>query len=297
MAIIQVTNETPGAPQLATKAADDITKILRFALPLLGWTIEWDETTRIVFSTEFGSIKHWIRVADDTVDGALINAYTSMTDIDTGTNPTTNQWLRVNYNQTDSFPWTIIGDEKSFIISSISNKSYPTMEAPQYVGGLGGTIFPIDGGAFVISAFTSSSANGSGNFTYTSTYGGVYGGRVVANVDRTDYNVGFNICRTNNVCGYNSTRNATGPYERYGVSFCGPALVIDNNGDSRGYLRGIMHAFGDWGSVHSFGDLITVPTPVGGPKSMTLSYFNSALYASSIVGHFLFDKSNDWDWL
>jgi hypothetical protein len=94
-----LTSDDVGAPTLSGEDGK-LYDILKWALPLLGWSIEFDDSVnfRIVFRNDNadGGSGTYLRIVDKAADHAStafqaqVNAYEAMTDIDTGDKKTPN---------------------------------------------------------------------------------------------------------------------------------------------------------------------------------------------------------------
>lgn len=306
MAIISITNETPGAPQITDHAVDDVQRILRFSLPLLGWTIEWDDipNNKIVFSTEYDNIKHWLRVAEENEDCAVVNAYTDMTDIDTGTNKTSNVWFHtIHINPAESYaPWRITGDSQSFhYLIWPYTAIYNDMTIFHYAGRTH-PYYQIDTSTFIVAGFLGNShlTNIYTNYGVSDTNSSSYiSGYIVKSPDNITFNKSIYMSRLSNIHSTADRFNpAIGPHERFGISHVEPKGVIDKDNHFRGYLRGVMTPLGDWVTAYGGREQkqITITMPNGTLKQLELVYVSSRKYGQFNDIMLFFDWSDDWDW-
>lgn len=112
------------APAMTGLAAENaMYEVLKWALPQLGWTIEFDNTTdKIVFANDVGvGSGSYLRVLDGINQYTEVTMYSSMTDIDTGSNKTltsnTSRWSKSNTSDSTERPWRIYGDKNRFYLS------------------------------------------------------------------------------------------------------------------------------------------------------------------------------------
>ena len=190
---VVLSNDTQGAPSLSGEAGS-LYNIMKWALPQLGWTIEFDEgSTKIAFrNNSTTGTGFFFRINDSAANHAAtdvraeVSAFQSMSDIDTGTGkvPTTGEryWIKSHAENATARDWFIIGTDKFFYFLSY-NGAFSTEEGFRlhFVGDIK-SFLPIDAGAFALSGSSSTSTNGSentnrfsqigaGELTQSTTYG------------------------------------------------------------------------------------------------------------------------------
>lgn len=127
---IKLTSDDAGAPELSGEDGK-LYDVLKWALPELGWTIAFDDDVnfRIVFRNDAidGGSGSYLRFVDKSADHALdarfaqVNAYETMSDIDTGTRKTPNvdvtYWCKSSVANATTRRWAIWGDKYRFVIA------------------------------------------------------------------------------------------------------------------------------------------------------------------------------------
>ena len=87
-----------------------------------GWTLEFEDTTNDVCVFRNAGTGYFLRVAFDNTGYSKVRAYESMTDANTGINPTPYDFI-ISYNKdTSAIPWAIVADEKSFYFLPVVSK-------------------------------------------------------------------------------------------------------------------------------------------------------------------------------
>lgn len=120
-----LTNASPGAPAL-TGQDGSLYSVLKWALPILGWTLEFDDpgNFRAAFRNSPLGTGNFLRLADQAVDHdgdqrmANVRSYATMTDADTGQDEVgASNWMVLKSFTADTTPRTYIiaGDDKSFL--------------------------------------------------------------------------------------------------------------------------------------------------------------------------------------
>lgn len=127
---IELTQDSTGAPAL-DGSSGSLTAVLKFALPQLGWTLEFESADglRAAFrnSSQTGT-GYYLRVVDDPSVGAhsdarqaQVQAYSDMTDVDTGTDQHPNAgsgdnafWGKTEDDTSGATNWRIIGTDTFF---------------------------------------------------------------------------------------------------------------------------------------------------------------------------------------
>jgi len=82
----------------------------------LGWERVYTGTNKAVYRAPEG-VRHYLRVDDSNDQYALINVYESMSDVDTGTNGTSDvYWKKSDITSTDTREWYLFGNKKTFYL-------------------------------------------------------------------------------------------------------------------------------------------------------------------------------------
>ena len=315
MAAPTILNSTDvGAPALSGEDGK-MYDVLKWALPLLGWTIEFDDAVnfRIVFrnSTALGGTGTYLRVVDKNADHgytalvAQYNAYQSMSDIDTGVfqTPASGNCFLPKARALDATArrYKIWGDAYRFLIAvwTDTNVNDAIINA-MFCGDLV-TIDPLDG-CFVIRGGGAASTTYSGSM---STYPYLIASSTQslwAVTDRAGSAGGVGAVL------YGLTPSTVSSLPTTGVT---GDLVDPTSGDVkfsrwliqsggvavegvRGYFPGLWLPLGNW--IGGYGNFVSVPdceTP-DGTRALQLLAVTRSLNSSAGTYGILIDETDGW---
>ena len=92
----------------------------------LGWERVYTGTNKAVYRAPEGN-RLYLRVDDSNAQYALVNAYETMSDVDTGTNGTAAvYWKKSDASSTATREWYLIGNRKTFYLFAAWHSSYLT---------------------------------------------------------------------------------------------------------------------------------------------------------------------------
>ena len=330
MVPVVLSNATQNAPALSGSAGS-LYALFKWALPQLGWTVEFDEgATKIVFRNNSTSGTGFrFRVNDSKANHAAtdiraeVSAYQSMSDVDTGTEkiPTTGEryWIKSHTEDTTPRDWFIIGTDKFFFFLSY-NGAFSTEEGFRlhFVGDIKSNL-SIDNAPFVLSGNSSTSTNGSSvSNDYDSVGSGeiasshIYPEMLIGSSDGVQVGVDVSLMMAlpsgiasagqSALCGRGSF-----PDPLSGGVNTSVLEVFDNSAGSwnrRGYLPGFMAALSDLrkqsAGTHGLLERDTLPglaTP-DGPQDALYFYGVGALGAWGSPAHqygIVIIETADWD--
>ena len=301
MAITHLSSTDAGAPQV-TKALGDIAAVMKWALPQLGWTLEFESAdSRIVaFKMDSGVFTGYIQFDhSSSVDVCYVKLYSSMTGINAGAGESGDAYWQCAYTGGD-YPWEIRGDDASFLFIAYPYTTQQTSYGPNIMyAGLLNPISAVDNTfcaiGFISSGWTVNCWNGVVyNYMRTSFAGAKFLWDAANTSNNRD---GGAINRHPFLDTTNRPLGGGGSFEVGGDSFVSPILFYDQNFVPRGHLRGVIGPWGDWKEQFAHEDTITgVPMPSGITKDLTFYRIRSQKYTPGSWGSILLDTSTDWDW-
>lgn len=301
MAIIHVSSADAGAPQ-PSKDFGDISAIMKWALPQLGWTLEFESANSqiVAFKMDSGVFTGYIQF-DHSLDDDVcyVKLYSSMTGINAGSGESGDAYWQCAYTGSD-YPWEIRGDEASFLFLAYPYTTQQTSHGHNVMyAGLLNPISAVDN-TFCAIGFTGSS------WTSTCWNGRLYGymrttfngARFLWDVANTSNNFGGGALNSHPfMTNQSHGLGGEGPYLVGGDSFVSPILFYDDNSVPRGYLRGVMGPWGDWMTKFTHEDTIAdVPMPNGTTKNLIFRRIRDQKYTAGGRGSILLDTSTDWGW-
>lgn len=139
----------------------------------LGWTKAFSDTNRAAYKMPIGSNGFYLYVDDTTTTYMSVCIYETMSDIDTGTNPTpalatTSVWNKSSTANSTTRPWAAYGDEYWLWFAPCYNATFSTRAAVFGAGDLI-KVLSTDGYATAIIVCTSTvttGADSTGNFRF-----------------------------------------------------------------------------------------------------------------------------------
>lgn len=300
-----INNDTFGAPGLRGETGS-LYNVLKFALPQLGWTIEFDDqaASKIVFRNSPLATGNYLRISDDPsnhiggVRWANVRSYSIMSGIDTGTDENGgDDWMIFKSYTEDAVnrPWYIIGDDVSFWLF-IDAGGYGGYQW-YYYGDLQSDR-PGDEGAFMTWAgkydANPSTAAFVGPMVGNTGVGGFV--QLRSNFDRTIVGINANI---DNEISWTEMTGSSGIYPEPAT---GGMRVIDRSiieaiqgGHRRGRLRGWLDIMNNVVGVFDSGEIIVnQATPRGFVDCMVLRLLPRVQNTSG-QGVTLIDVSTDWE--
>ena len=306
-----LTSASGGAPAISGQTGK-LYDVVKWALPQLRWSIEFDEgTSKIAISNSAVSgTGDVLRFDDDHAnhDGAdartcNVKSYSSMSDIDTGADEVgAADWFITKSTVADSStrPWAIIGDETAFalLIDHGDNGFY----SEYYFGDIAPDK-PGDTGAFLTQSAGVASPISTTTVAPFNDYGleGLYSElRFNLAVDQ----VGIN-CKYPEYTVSGNNLAISGPPGRFG-SYPEPAsggmrvqdvslIEIDNDTCIRGRLKGALQILNNVSGQFSNGQtILNQATPRGLADCMVFNR-RSRLTNNSDDGVVMYDISTDWN--
>ena len=283
MAATVLTSADAGAPDL-TGQAGALYNVLKWALPQLGWTIEFDDDVNFKIAFRNDNVEgsgSYLRINNNSANHpaadnrfAQVQMYASMSDVDTGTAITPQDgvgyWLTSSSTDATARPWKIIGNDKFFYFSADMNGDavrgflgWAGDVVPEYAATAPAVLYTATGTA-TTSAVTALNVNG-----YLSVNSGF---DLVLELDGATSGDGvaaFGATRSSNTTGTPGTV-ATGAYVNpiTGESdFIHARCASVNN--VLGRLPGGYWPMGDWVSNHSHDETIVGAVTPEGTRDLT----------------------------
>ena len=109
-----------------TTADSTATGTITVKIAPLGWERVYTGTNKSVYRAPEGN-RLYLRVDDSNAQYALVNAYETMSDVDTGTNGTTAvYWKKSDAASTATREWYLFGNRKTFYLFAAWDSSYLT---------------------------------------------------------------------------------------------------------------------------------------------------------------------------
>lgn len=314
-----LTSDMGGAPTL-TGQDGALYDVFKWALPLLGWTIEFDDPPnyRIAFRNDpLGGSGSYIRINDLSANhattswGAAIRAFESMTDLDTGMFRTPNSDDTSTVSTTYAFlpksattdaqviPYRFVGDAKSFMFeTAMVSSPIDDRWCMALIGDLA-TRDPTDKCFHMVVANSTPTTIYSSMFTaYPYVTTGYQGQWFVRSLDGLTgalngrfFISGHTLTSTSGTPGvsFDYQDRVTG-----NAAFC-PAWVTDTELRVRGRIRGVWWPVGNWYTGHPFkrGTVEAVPTELG-VRDLELKVGNGRTTSLSNYFMYLIDEVGDW---
>ena len=252
-----------GAPGLSGTTGA-LYSVLKWALPQLGWTLEFDDTvnSRAAFRNDpINGTGDYLRIADNPADHAGLDArtanfrsYSAMTDVDTGSDQVGNSNWLVCKSLTDNAterPWAIVGDSTYFmlLIASGTNGFFN-----EYYFGDIASDKPGDAGAFMTQGTNTADPSAASVVVPHSGYGNALSSGSFSSLRFNVAGATLNqatIYAQENRSGSTSTSSAepgsSGPYPEpaSGGLRVVDVVVQETGGIIRGRLKGLMRIMND----------------------------------------------------
>lgn len=298
-----------GAPTLSGETGK-LYDVLKWALPQLGWTIEFDNTADVIVfrNSAATGTGDYLRIDDNPAnhDGtnaktANVTSFASMSDIDTGTDKVgTSAWLIGKSRSASSAtrPWVIVGDERYFWLAVDANDDGYYSE--QYYGDIESDA-PSDSGRFLTQAITSTDPGAFEKLTPINEYGNGIGGfsQLRYNVAGTVVGESAEYTKAINADGV-VTDNGPGNDGTYpdpassGIRVC-DIQVLDSDG-VRGRVRGAVRSLCDIFNVFANLNVISNQATARGLRNMTVVNRRARPTFPSTEGALMFDSTHTGDW-
>ena len=308
-----LTSDDVGAPTLSGTDGD-LYNVLKWALPLLGWSIAFDDAVnfRIAFRNDnidggSGSYLRFVDKAADhggTAQAAQVNAYETMSDLNTGTRKTPNTdasyWQKSRLADATVRKYRIWGDKYRFVLAVWHDL---VTNDDRIVLTLAGDLVsydPADLGFFLKQALNSSGPSSTRSVAYLQATGEA-GHFCVRSKDGT---LGP---QQSHLWGWspNNIANSSfwNPGETTGGAYLSPAdgeakfvrYSVASNLEPRGHFPGIYLPCGAWrAAVGSYATIVAASTPDG---IHNLQYVSSTTNLSSNNSNphsLLIDETDGW---
>jgi len=305
-----VSSSDEGAPFLRGEAGALYT-VMKWALPQLGWTIEYDDpaNNKIVFRNNPLGTGDYLRFADNPGDsdlnerGCNVRSYADMSTIDDGVDGVgDSSWFIVKSQIADSAPraWKIIGDSYSFWLLVAAGESSGDAFNEYYLGDIAPDR-PGDPGAFLTQASNETNISQSAIVTPFSVWGNQVNGHSELRYDLDQSVVGVvavysDTVSSSSVSGRSSDPGAFGNYPEPAT---GGIRVIDVQvheawtNDIRGRLRGGMQILNDVVGVFPDEHIIEGQATARGLADCMILNRYARLSNPNGQGVLLFDVSTD----
>lgn len=308
-----IRSDDSGAPALNGENGS-LYDVLKWALPQLGWTIEFDNGSDVIVFRNSGAAGtgNYLRLDDnpvnhDAVDARLANvrSFSQMTDIDSGSDEVGGaDWLlpKSASATADARPWAIVGDETYFWF--LVDPGTGGFFTPYYIGDIAPDNSG-DTGAFLTQATNATDPSSASTIIAV----GSWGGTSIDGYSALRYNYSITSVSENAVytaenysggTGVVSSRaGASGPYPEPGV---GGIRVVDttvqeqSSGVIRGRLKGAMRPMNDiLGQFTNFETISSQATARGLRDCLAIN-ISSRLTLYSNLGVLLFDPDFSGGW-
>ena len=307
-----LSNTSPGAPAL-TGQVGGLYDVVKWALPQLGWSIEFDNgSSKIALSNSAvhgtGDV---LRFDDDNAnhDGDArscnVRSYSSMSDIDTGTDEIGDSgWLITKSLTADTTQrtWVIIGDDVSFWLLIGSGNDINLNE--YYLGDIASDK-PGDAGAFLTQANNVTSISSASVVSPISTWGSTtIEGFSKLRFDITEMILGEAACYSQNSYSgvFASNSRSPGSYSTYPEPASGGIRAIDVQVKAqvipfviRGRLRGTLLALNDIRGEFTNGQVIANQATPRGLRDCVIYNRYARTNNASGDGVLMFDQQSDWN--
>jgi len=303
MAVPTVLNNTSPGAQPLNGQAGSLYDVLKWALPLLGWTLEFDDDVnfRAAFRNSPLGTGDYLRIADAPADHdgdarhANVRSYASMSDVNTGLDEVGgSNWFILKSLTADlvSRNYWIIGDDRSFWLFVGSGN--PDHFQWYYYGDIQPDR-PGDEGAFLIWASDVVSPSGA---TSVAPFSGNLKGFSQLRYDLEGSLVGLTL-DLDSEFSMVSTTGTAGPYPEPatgGIRVADRSMMESRSGGHRrGRLRGWLDIVNSVVDVWPSGHIIeNQASPRGDIDGMILNLYTRPDNASG-QGVALLDISTDWD--
>lgn len=305
-----------GAPALNGQAGS-LYAVMKWALPQLGWTIEFDNATDVIAfrNSTLSGTGNYLRVDDNPANhvadarSAALSSFETMSDIDAGTNQTGGTSCLIQKSATANSaarPWAIVGDERYFWWLADTGSSGRYMEL--YLGDIESDT-PGDSGAFLIQGHNMTDPTG-GNANTSVLPQSTYGGNVAladtsalrSNIAATVINITARFGVAQHVGSLTGTSGLPGGVGTYPDPAAGGIRVTDIpvieqvGGINRGRLRGAVRALNNISSAFNSFDLITAQPTSRGARNLVFVRRSASFSGSGGLGGLLFDAAHEGPW-
>ena len=307
-----LTNLDSGAPALSGSDGA-LYNVLKWALPQIGWTLEFDDDVnfRAAFKNDpSGGLGGYLRVIDKAADHASdarqaqVWLYDTMTDVNSGTNPTTEtSFITKSENvNTASREWRIVGDKTSFWLeTSIVD---PPQDDRWHLHEFG-SLHPRRADDNTFHMLTSSSTPTITNPWYRkgSTTGTASDPSIkfLFNTEGTSHNQNGVPLVSASVISPASTASMLNIGKQgqlvdpvTGKEAFTRSWVSSSGNQVRGWVRGMWWPIGDWASAYGSISNFSLETPVG-IRSLQLHWYSGRTNTNDSGGSILLDRTGDWD--
>ena len=305
-----LTSLDSGAPALSGSDGA-LYNVLKWALPQIGWTLEFDDSTnfRAAFKNDpGGGLGGYLRVIDKAADHAgdarqaQVWLYDTMSDVNSGTNPTTGTSFitKSEIANSASRQWRIVGDKTSFWLET--SMADPPQDDRWHLHEFGNLhprraddntfhmLTAISAPAFTSNWYGSFSAVGNTQFQSV---------KFLTNTQGTGFNQN-GVCLSSApvfVTGVNTGRlGQTGRLVDpvTGKEAFTRSWLTSGGNQARGWVRGMWWPIGDWASEYGSISNFSLETPVG-VRSLQLHSYAGRTNVVGESGSVLLDRTGDWD--
>jgi hypothetical protein len=301
-----------GAPSL-TGETGSLYAVLKWALPQLGWTVEFDNGSDVVVFRNDGATGtgDYLRIDDnpanhDGVDARLANvrSYAAMVDIDTGADVVGDSgWMLTKSSTADNTPraWAVIGDERYFWL--LTDTSGTDNYAEIYLGDIESDK-PGDSGMFLTQSSSNLDPSGSSVIVPQANYGSSLSGNSQVRYSLDGQSTGVSVRYTpENRSGSTGTVSgapgSSGPYPEPasgGIRVVDIVVQEDTGGIIRGRLRGGMRIMNDVVGEFATWQAIENQSTGRGPRDCVIVNRYARLASTSNAGVLLFDHEHEGAW-
>jgi hypothetical protein len=308
---IKLTSADSGAPTLSGEDGK-LYDVFKWALPLLGWTIEFDDPAlfRIVFRNDNadGGSGSYLRIVDRNADHgtdarcAQANAYESMSDIDTGVRRTPDTLTlsliaKSSATGATTRKWEIWGDKYRFVFRAWLDTTSNDQRTALFLCGDLQASNSLDQ-VFIIhtaTAVPTTIYNTLDVRGYLNTYA-IF--NLIRNLAGTSGPLAAGIMALSpGTTSPTLNLGTTGPYidpER-GVARFAPMIVCDST-RIRGIFPGVYLPIGNWTGEHGYDAAVANCQTPDGPHTLRIAWGNRSTSANGTAGSLclLIDETDGW---
>jgi hypothetical protein len=305
-----LTSDDVGAPTLSGEDGK-LYDVLKWALPLLGWSIEFDDSVnfRAAFrnDTLAGGTGGYLRVVDKAADIGLdarftqLNAYETMSDVDTGTrkapNTDVSYWAKSVAANSTTRKWRIWGDKYRFVFAVWADTDVNDARILVFYAGDLVTLDPADSVFVIKHGTTATTMNNSLVYPYLASAGQA-GHAMVRSKDGLSGPVPAHLFGTNP--SHTAPTWSSGESGSYVDPVSGnplfTRLVISDGSMRRGYMPGMYLPIGAWrtGLGSAYGVVAGCNTPDGTHDLLHVSSTQRQDLNSSSPMSYLIDETDGW---
>ena len=299
-----------GAPALSGETGK-LYDVLKWALPQLGWTLEFDDTvnSRAAFRNDpINGTGDYLRIADNPADHdganaktANVKSYSSMSDVDTGEDEVgADNWLICKSETDDSTvrPWAIVGDSTYFVL--LINAGTAGFYQEYYFGDIASDK-PGDAGAFMTQGTNTTDPEGVSVVVPHTSYGSSLGSGSFSSLRFNVTGATLNQAtiytqenRSGSAVATSASPGSSGPYPEpaSGGLRVVDVVVQETGGIIRGRLKGLMRIMNNVVGEFSNFQVIENQATARGLKDCVILNRYSWPNGSGFQGVLLFDTDH-----